>query len=213
MPKPNLYRMLGVSTRAAPGEIKRAYRRIAFSTHPDVGAHPDAERFREAHEAYAVLSDPARRHRYDIELANARRPVSVEPLRARAAVNLGDDFLLVRPTEELFDPVAWTFFGRSATSDGHLRRVALEVLLEVDEARFGCHVPFSMPAYARCPTCDGTGYDWGLCPTCYAGGVVEVEREVVLDISPGARDGEMLRVYLGEVGTESLVLEVRVVVT
>jgi len=212
MPKPNLYRMLGVSTRAAPGEIKRAYRRIAFSAHPDVGAHPDADRFREAHEAYAILSDPARRHSYDVELAKARRPAPAEPLRARAAVNLGDDFLVVRPSTELFDPVPWRFFN-PATSECPPRRVALEVLLDVDEARFGCRVPFSLPTYARCPTCNGTGDDWGLCPTCYAGGVVEVDREVVLDIPPGARDGEMLEVYLGGVGTESLLLEVRVVVT
>ena len=45
---------------AIQGEIKRAYRRIAFELHPDVGERPDAERFREAHKAYEVLSNPNR---------------------------------------------------------------------------------------------------------------------------------------------------------
>lgn len=45
MPKRDLYRILGVSTQAAPGDIKRAYRQIAFAVHPDVGKRPDPDRF------------------------------------------------------------------------------------------------------------------------------------------------------------------------
>ena len=112
MPKRDLYRILGVPAEAAPGEIKRAYRRIAFSAHPDVGARPDPDRFREAREAYEVLSDPARRRSYDIEIARPRRPMSAEPLRAHSPVTIVDDFLTMRPSvEEVLDRIGRNFFG------------------------------------------------------------------------------------------------------
>jgi curved DNA-binding protein CbpA len=105
MPKRDLYRVLGVSTQAAPGEIKRAYRRIAFAVHPDVGERPDPERFREVHDAYETLSDPDRRRSYDVEISIRRRPLSAEPLRRKIPVSIIDDFLTLRPSiDELFGP-------------------------------------------------------------------------------------------------------------
>ena len=47
--------ILGVGRGAPPSEIKRAYRKLAFNLHPDVGDQPDETRFREAHEAYQAL--------------------------------------------------------------------------------------------------------------------------------------------------------------
>jgi molecular chaperone DnaJ len=214
MPKRDLYRILGVPAQAAPGEIKRAYRRIAFSAHPDVGARPDPDRFREAREAYEVLSDPARRRSYDIEIARPRRPMSAEPLRARSPVTIVDDFLSIRPSiEEVLDRIGWNFFGYREKSGLRLRRLRVDAVLEVDEARFGCSVPFRLPAHARCETCDGTG-DWmGLCPDCDGRGVVVGERELVLKILPGAPDGDKFEVNLSRVGIVDLLLEVRVIVS
>ena len=61
------YRILGVAREASFEEIKKAFRRVARETHPDTNpGDPQAEkRFREAAEAYEVLSDPDRRNRYD----------------------------------------------------------------------------------------------------------------------------------------------------
>ena len=62
-----MYRRLDVAPEASPEQIGRAYRRLAHSLHPDT--HPEAPdaaiRFREITEAYEILSDPARRARYD----------------------------------------------------------------------------------------------------------------------------------------------------
>src|SRR5215467_5338990 len=61
------YEVLGVSRDASDADIKKAFRRLARELHPDVNSHdPDAEeKFKEAAEAYEVLSDPERRQTYD----------------------------------------------------------------------------------------------------------------------------------------------------
>jgi molecular chaperone DnaJ len=213
MPKRDLYGILGVSRQALPGEIKRAYRRIAFNAHPDVGERPDPKRFREAHEAYEILSNPDRRRSYDVEISIRRRPLSAEPLRARVPVTVLDDFLTVRPSiAELLDHIGQNFVGYRKKSGGRLRRLGVEAVLDADEARFGCRVPFSVPCYVKCPRCMGVDEWWGLCPACYGRGIVESTREVILQLPPGARDGDAFEVDLDDVGIGNLVLDVRVVV-
>ena len=213
MPERDLYRVLGVSVGAAPAEIKRAYRRVAFSVHPDVGERPDPERFREIHDAYEILSNPDRRRSYDVEIAIRRQPLSAEPLRARDPVALREDFLTFRPSiEELLEQIDQNFFGYRRKSGGPLRRLGVEAILDAEEARFGCRVPFSVPCPITCPRCGGTGEWWVLCPDCYGRGVLESTREVVLDIPPGARDGDVFQVELAGVGISNLLLEIRLVV-
>ncbi len=214
MPGRDLYRVLGVSTGAAPAEIRRAYRRIVFDVHPDVGEHPDPERFREVHEAYEILSDPDRRRSYDVEISIRRRPLSAEPLHAKAPVTVPGDVLMVRPpVEELLDYVGRNFFGYRQKSGGRFRRLVVEAMLNEEEARFGCRVPFELPSYFVCPRCDGTGGLWRICPNCYGRGSVEGKRDLMLEIPPGTRDGETFEVALRDIGIDNLLLDVTVAVS
>jgi DnaJ-class molecular chaperone len=213
MPKRDLYRILGVSTQAATGEIKRAYRQIAFAVHPDVGERPDLERFREVHEAYETLINPDRRHSYDVEMSIRRRPLSAEPLRPKAPITVLGDFLTVRPSiEEVLDHIEQNSFGYRQKSGGRQRRLGVEAILDAEEARFGCRVVFDVPCFVRCRSCGGTSEWWGLCPNCYGRGIVESARELMLQIPPGARGGETFEVDLGDAGIANLLLEVRVIV-
>jgi curved DNA-binding protein CbpA len=73
-PDEEYYRVLGVTRDAGTPEIRRAYRRLARQHHPDRNSEPDGpEQFRRLAEAYAVLSDPGRRTRYDHPIRPAGR--------------------------------------------------------------------------------------------------------------------------------------------
>src|SRR5216684_4274888 len=98
------YAILGVGRGAPLSEIKRAYRKLAFSAHPDVGDNPDVQRFREVHEAYESLNEMEQRRPRRIKVVRAPdrsgyvgttqveprgRPL---PIRRRRPVNLLDYF-------------------------------------------------------------------------------------------------------------------------
>src|SRR5260370_2057756 len=70
----DFYEILGVSRNASQDEIQQAYRKLARTYHPDVNSDPGAEdRFKDISEAYAVLSDPQTRRRYDAFGADYRQ--------------------------------------------------------------------------------------------------------------------------------------------
>jgi len=213
MLKRDLYRVLGVSTQAAPGEIRRAYRRIAFTVHPDTGEHPDPDRFREVHEAYEILKNPARRRSYDIEIAIPRVCLSAEPLRPKAPVPIFGNSLTMRLSVEEFLDHAWRNFIENREKSGGDRRRSLrtEAIMNAEEARFGCRLPFSIPYYTDCPTCGGADWQW-LCPDCNGGRSAESVCDLVLEIPPGVRDGDRFDLDLDDVGIGNLALEIRVVV-
>src|SRR5690349_15723075 len=99
MPKREHYSILGVPVGADIDTIKSAYRRIAMRVHPDVGHEPDPARFREVHDAYAELSNAARRRSSDIDLGrvtHSRGPI--EEIKAGGPVSVADDFQSVAPS-------------------------------------------------------------------------------------------------------------------
>src|SRR5260370_5387291 len=120
MPKRDLNSILGVPLEADAETIKNAYRRLAIRVHPDAGNEPDPARFREAHEAYLILSDAARRRSYDIEVGRARPcQIPLEEISARRPITVPDDFQSVAPSiGELLDHIAQNFFGFHNKSGG-----------------------------------------------------------------------------------------------
>src|ERR1700730_4641972 len=138
-----LYAVLGIEEGANLPTIKRAYRRLVFSVHPDGGATPDPERFHEIHEAYEILTDSERRRsdtRAEAE-PTYRRQMVVEPESLsvrRRAVRVPDDFATTMPSiGEVLDHVAQNFFGFHRKSHRPYRRFGIGILLRPEEARSG----------------------------------------------------------------------------
>ena len=158
--KRDYYEILGLSPGASDKQIKSAFRRLARELHPDVSDHPEAqERFREAAEAYEVLSKPETRDLYD--------RYGHEGLRTGGFRPSDFDFANIA---DLFS----AFFGDDLFGGGGLGSrpargadVLAEVEVELVEAARGAKRSVPYPVAVPCPTCAATGAAPGTKPeTC-----------------------------------------------
>lgn len=163
--KRDYYEILGVEPNASPQEIKRAYRRLARQHHPDVNPN-DAEaedRFKEATEAYEVLSDPERRSQYDF-YGHAGGP-------AISDFGFGG-------FSDIFDAFFGPFEGRRRPRAEDLRGADLRLDLEItlEEAASGVGKTARVNRLVTCGDCDGKGSRAGadpvVCPACRGNGSV-----------------------------------------
>ncbi len=185
MPKRYLYDVLGVSTSADPGEIKRAYRRIARAVHPDVGNRPDPARFREAHEAYEILSNPVSRREYDLRARLGGHRGETEPARRKRDAAAANESGAADPSfGSVLEGLARSFLWPWRWSFAPRGNPRLRAVLSAEEARFGCWVPLDFPFYDGCPRCRGTGIWWGPCPVCAGQGTIERTARAILEIPP-----------------------------
>ena len=149
-PKRDYYEVLGLSRDAGPREIKAAYRRLARQYHPDVNKEdPEAEeRFKEIGEAYAVLSDPEKRARYD--RFGHEAPGGVWP-------DMAD-----------FDPFSIfdMFFGRRSSARAVARGedVAYDMGITLEDVFTGAERDISVERLAICAHCGGSGAEPGTAP-------------------------------------------------
>lgn len=172
----DLYETLGVDRRATQDEIKQAYRRMAREMHPDV--RPDdphaTERFKEINEAYAVLSDPAKRSQYD-------RFGQVTPDRT--------PFGGGSPFEDLFD----MFFGTrpdaaQAGRQGPERGADLryDFVMSLEDVATGLERRITVTRMETCPSCFGTGAERGsrpeTCKVCGGTGEARVAQRTVFGV-------------------------------
>ena len=223
----DLYATLELEAGADLPAVKRAYRRLAFAVHPDVGSNPDPARFHQVHEAYEALS------RADYQRAHEGEPIEVrrageqlfraepirdlsrrrgEPLRSRPRVaNIPDDFANSVPSlDEFLDHVAQNFFGFHRKSRGPLRRLGVEVVLNPDEARYGCRLPLELPIFEECTRCRGFDLGWGLCPACHGYGLVQGRGRVVLNIPAGIHGSQNYELSLESIGIANLRLDLHI---
>src|SRR5471030_14474 len=170
MAKRDYYEILGVNRDASDDAIKKAYRKLAMKHHPD--RNPDnpksEEHFKEAKEAYEVLSDPKKRPAYD-NYGHA----GVDPISGAGAgfSNFADAF------GDIFgDIFGGARGGRSNVFRGADLRYNLEISLE--QAAHGFETKIRIPTMAECATCKGSGAKPGTqpvtCTTCNGQGQVRV---------------------------------------
>src|SRR5262245_4082349 len=150
MPR-DYYEVLGVSREASETEIKKAFRGLARELHPDVNREPDAEeRFKEAAEAYEVLSDAERRRTYDAYGHEGLRSGGFDP---RAGFGSIDEIF-----QAFFggDPFGFGGGGRAAGAD-----VVLGVEIDLSEVATGARREVEFEAVGTCEHCHGNGAEPG----------------------------------------------------
>ncbi|HWB96107.1 MAG TPA: molecular chaperone DnaJ, partial [Bryobacteraceae bacterium] len=173
MSKKDYYEVLGVGRDANDQQIKAAYRKLALQYHPDRNPNNQEaeENFKEAAEAYSVLSDPQKRAAYD-RYGHAG-------LQGTAAASQGFDPGAFAD----FSDILGDFFGFGDLFGGGGRRrtraqrgedVRYDLELSFEEAVFGMSAEIQVPRLERCDRCQGSGAEPGssatTCPTCHGRG-------------------------------------------
>ncbi len=175
MSKQDYYKLLDLPRTATEAEIKKAYRRLAMKFHPDRNpGDPEAEhRFKEAKEAYEILTDPQKRAAYD-QFGHA----GLQGGRG-GGFGAGDAF------GDIFGEMFGDIFsggqrGRSQVFRGADLRYELE--LDLEQAVFGTETSIQIPSLAECRTCGGSGAAKGsspkTCDTCGGHGQVRVQQSI-----------------------------------
>jgi molecular chaperone DnaJ len=178
--KRDYYEVLGVSKQASQDEIKKAYRKLAVANHPDKnpGNKEAEERFKEASEAYEVLSDSEKRQAYDqygFAGVDAGGPQDYTNVYRDFSDLFGGGGL-----GDIFDQFFGGGGGSSRASRGPASGASLryDVTIDFKEAVFGTKVEVSYTHQVHCSTCKGSGVKDGsgkkMCPTC--NGVGQVRR-------------------------------------
>ena len=176
MAKRDFYEILGVARNASDDELKKAYRKLAMKHHPD--RNPDdaqaEDKFKEAKEAYEVLTDARKRSAYD-QFGHAGIDSAAA---AGAGASRGADF------NDIFSDVFGDIFGggrggaRSAAYSGADLRYNLTLSLE--DAVRGTTVKVRIPTHVVCKTCTGTGAKAGTSPvtciTCAGVGQIRMQQ-------------------------------------
>ena len=167
--KRDYYEVLGISKDADDGAIKKAYRVLAKKYHPDMNPG-DAEaekKFKEASEAYAVLSDPEKRRQYD-QFGHAAFEGGAGGGGFGGFDFSGTDFT------DIFGDIFGDLFGGGGRRSGRggsgpMRGANLRKSIRItfEEAVFGCEKELDVVLKDPCPTCNGTGAKPGTSPeTC-----------------------------------------------
>lgn len=171
--KKDFYEVLGVAKNADEKEIKKSFRKLAKKYHPDVSKEPDAEeKFKEAQEAYAVLSDKDKRAKYDQFGHSA----------FEGPQGGGYDF----GNFDFGDIIGDLFggfggFGRR-NSNGPRRGRDLEKRIDLTfkEAVFGCKKDIKVNVIDNCSECNGQGgFEPTTCNVCHGSGRVTVEQRTM----------------------------------
>jgi molecular chaperone DnaJ len=173
MAKRDYYDILGVSRNASSDEIKKSYRRLAMKHHPDRNTDDsDAERkFKEAKDAYEILSDSDKRAAYD--------QFGHDGVRGGPA---GGGFS-AEGFGDIFGDVFGDIFGGGRRSRSQVFRGAdlgYELRLDLEQAVSGDSVTIEVPTHVRCDDCSGSGAEKGSepvsCSTCGGSGQVRMQQ-------------------------------------
>jgi DnaJ-class molecular chaperone len=198
------YAVLGISRDATEKEIKQAYRRLARKYHPDVnpGDKTAEAKFKEINEAYEVLSDPAKREKYDRFGEHWQYAENLGGTGWKAGTDSGGVFTTIHfddigsVLDEVLNSIA---FGRTFRSTRRTGELEYPVEITLEEAYHGAKRVIEVWDELPCQACGGRGaLRYGTlgqrCQTCGGSGSVKKARRLEVKIPPGVRDGSRVRI-------------------
>lgn len=184
--KRDYYEVLGLSKGASDDEIKKAFRKLAMKYHPDKnpGDKEAEEKFKEINEAYAVLSDPEQKSKYD-RFGHA----GVDPNGFAG----GGGFSGFGGFEDIFDMFGSAFGGGfggggSRRNNGPRKGSDIQKTMTIDfeEAAFGVKKQIRLTKNVKCKNCGGTGAAPGTskktCPRCGGSGEIRTQQQTPLGV-------------------------------
>lgn len=181
MAKRDYYEVLGVSKTASDDEIKKAYRKLSKTYHPDINKAEDAaDKFKEVAEAYEVLSDSQKRAAYD-QYGHASTDPNFGSGFGGGGFGGGGFGGFTGGFDDIFD----TFFGGGGRSRNYNAPrqgsdLQYRLHLKFEEAIFGKEETIRYAREEECKTCNGSGAKHGTtpktCSKCHGAGAVQVER-------------------------------------
>lgn len=188
--KRDYYEVLGVAKGASDDEIKKAYRKLAKKYHPDVNKDnaEAAEKFKEASEAYEILSDSTKRQKYD-QFGFAGVDPSYGAGQGAGGFG-GFGGFDMGGFGDLGDILSGMFGGGGRQSRQNAPRrgdsIRKSVMLSFEEAAFGCDKEISIDRVESCDDCGGTGAASGTtpetCANCHGSGVVTQSQRTPLGV-------------------------------
>jgi len=171
--KRDYYELLGVERSATAEDLKRAYRALAIKLHPDKNPddHDAEEQFKIVSEAYAVLSDPDKRRRYD-QFGHA----AFDPARGGTGFDPADLGAIGQVLEGFMDDL----FGRRGGANREPKDLRYNLELTFEQAALGCERTIDYERLELCRHCTGSRAEPGVarpeCPACRGRGEVRFQR-------------------------------------
>lgn len=181
--KRDYYEVLGVDKNATEADIKSAFRKLAKKYHPDVSKEENAaEKFKEAQEAYAVLSDPEKRKQYDqfghSAFNNNGGAGGFSGFEGFDFGNMSDIF------DDLFGGMGFSGSSRSRSRKTNSPKKGNDILyrmtIDFEEAVYGTKKDVKIEVEENCSKCDGAGgFDSKTCQECHGSGTVTQEQRTI----------------------------------
>ena len=176
MNKRDYYEILGVDKNASEADIKSAFRKLAKKYHPDVSKEENAaEKFKEAQEAYAVLSDAEKRKQYD-QFGHSAFNNNGGGFSGFEGFDFGDIF------EDLFGGMGFSS-GRSSRNTNAPRKgtdILYRMTIDFEEAVYGTKKDIKIDVEENCDECDGKGgFDSKTCSECRGSGTITSQQRTM----------------------------------
>lgn len=183
------YKILGLSRNASQEDVKRAFRELAHKHHPDK-TNGDAEKFKEANEAYQVLGNPEKRKQYD-QFGTTFDPSTgsgfggQNPFSGFGGFGNGGVNINMEDLGDIFGDFFGMGGGRRSGTKTKTRGADIEMNLNVSfkESVFGTEKVLDLYRTAKCEVCNGTGAEPGVkintCPECGGAGKIKKVQSMI----------------------------------